>query len=140
MRLAYFVLGSVLLVSTLGSAAVAQNAAVAAAVQPGRHLGQLLSKALVLRGTLGTQKIQVNLQPKPDEDGLQGTYFAFGQTQKILLAGEVQDDDLVMEESRNGQDVSGQWEGSLQGSVISGTWTAPDGSDSKPFVLQLPSP
>lgn len=128
------------MLSAAGQSAVAQNTAMATAVQPGRHLGALLSKPVVMRGTLGTQKIQVNLQPKPDEDGLQGTYFVFGQTQKILLAGEVQDDDLVMEESRNGQDVSGQWEGSLQGSVISGTWTAPDGSDSKPFVLQLPVP
>lgn len=140
MRLAHFVLSSVLLASAVAPCAFAQSAAVAASAQPGRHLGALLSRPVVLRGTLGTQKIQVNLQPKPDEDGLQGTYFAFGQTQKILLAGEVQDDDLVMEESRNGQDVSGQWEGTLQGAAITGTWTAPDGSDSKPFVLQLPSP
>lgn len=141
MRLAHLILSSVLLAVAVGNHAVAQSVPTAPATSSAQqHLGHWVGKQVVLRGTLGDQKIQMSLQPKPDEDGLEGTYFVFGQTQKILLAGEVQDNDLVMEESRNGKDVSGQWEGSLQGDTISGTWTAPDGSDSKPFVLKLSPP
>jgi hypothetical protein len=43
-----------------------------------------------------------------------------------------------MEESVNGKDVSGQWEGHRQGQSITGTWSSADGAVIKPFALQLP--
>ncbi|MBB3210948.1 hypothetical protein FHW67_000183 [Herbaspirillum sp. Sphag1AN] len=100
----------------------------------------LAHKTLVLRGTLGGEQVQMTLHPKQDEDGLAGTYFIFGQGAQILLAGEADHDDLVMEESHNGKDVSGEWAGEFKNGVLSGTWSALDGAVSKPFVLNLTAP
>ncbi|WP_231602626.1 hypothetical protein [Herbaspirillum chlorophenolicum] len=97
-----------------------------------------MGHAVVLRGDIDGRQIQLSLQPKKNEDGLEGRYFFFGGSPEILVAGEVEGDDLVMEESVNGRDVSGQWEGHRQGNVISGTWSSADGSITKPFSLQLP--
>ena len=98
----------------------------------------LMGRSLVMRGELGGQRIQLAIEPKNNEDGLHGRYFVFGESTEILLAGEVDGDDLLMEESRNGRDVSGQWEGHRQGTAIVGTWSSPDGSVTRPFSLQLP--
>ncbi len=109
------------------------------AVAPAGSLQQsLMGHAVVLRGDIDGRQIQLSLQPKKNEDGLEGRYFFFGGSPEILVAGEVEGDDLVMEESVNGRDVSGQWEGHRQGNVISGTWSSADGSITKPFSLQLP--
>lgn len=110
---------------------VAQQAAVLApsaapVVVPG-SLQDIVRKPIVLRGTLGVDKIQLVLRPKVDEDGFEGQYFIFGQGSQILLAGEVDQNDLMMEESHNGKDVSGQWEGNFKDGILSGTgrhWTA----------------
>jgi hypothetical protein len=97
----------------------------------------LLSKPVALRGTLGDAMVQFNLAPKTDvEGGYEGDYFLFGHSQKILLAGEADGDELFFEESENGTDVSGQWEGRLNGDTFSGTWQSADGSVSKPFSLK----
>lgn len=98
----------------------------------------LMGHAVVLRGDIDGRQIQLSLQPKKNEDGLEGRYFFFGDSQEIQVAGEVEGDDLVMEESVNGRDVSGQWEGHRQGNAINGTWSSADGSVTKPFSLQLP--
>ncbi|WP_050477263.1 hypothetical protein [Herbaspirillum rhizosphaerae] len=121
----------------LSSAALsaAQQPGAAVAVVPG-SLQDIVRKPLVLRGTLGDDKIQLSLRPKVDEDGLEGQYFIFGQGSQILLAGEVDQNDLMMEESHNGKDVSGQWEGSFKNGVLSGTWSTLDGSVTKPFSLK----
>jgi hypothetical protein len=97
----------------------------------------IFSRPVVLRGTLGDAQIQMRLQPKPDADeGIEGEYFVFGRGAKIVLAGETEDDALLMEESENGVDVSGQWQGSQQGETVSGTWTSGDGKITKPFSLK----
>ncbi|MBP0599641.1 hypothetical protein J8I26_16115 [Herbaspirillum sp. LeCh32-8] len=98
----------------------------------------LMTRAVVLRGDIDGRTIQLSLQPKRNEDGLEGRYFFFGGSPEILVAGEVEGDDLVMEESVNGKDVSGQWEGHRQGNAIIGTWSNADGSVTKPFSLQMP--
>ena len=100
----------------------------------------LAHKTLVLRGTLDGEQVQMTLSPKKDEDGLRGTYFIFGQGAQIMLAGEADHDDLVMEESHNGKDVSGEWAGEFKNGVLSGTWSTLDGAVSKPFVLNLAAP
>lgn len=99
----------------------------------------LFLKPLVLRGTLGDAQIQATIRTKDDfEDGVEGEYFYFGRSQRILLAGEIERDELLLEESENGTDVSGQWTGVFTGGVIAGEWQSADGKITKPFTLRLP--
>lgn len=128
---------------SVGAQQVATTATAASAAVPAIIAGSLqdlVRKPLVLRGSLGSDKIQLVLRPKTDEDGFEGQYFIFGQGPQILLAGEVDQNDLMMEESHNGKDVSGQWEGSFKDGVLSGTWSTLDGSVSKPFELKIGAP
>ena len=98
--------------------------------------GGMFSRAVVLRGTLGEAQIQMKLQPKEDPaEGIEGEYIVFGRSGRILLAGETDSGGLLMEESENGTDVSGQWEGQQEGAAVRGTWQSADGSVSKPFLL-----
>lgn len=116
-----------LLLAAIGSVAFAADNAVS-----------FFAKPVVLRGTLGEQQVQLNLRPKvPADEGIEGDYFVFGQSQKILLAGETEDSDLLMEESENGKDVSGQWIGKFAGDAVSGEWQSADGSVSKHFALKI---
>jgi hypothetical protein len=101
-------------------------------------LASLFAKPVVLRGTLGDMQVQLNVRPKEVADeGLEGNYIVFGRSGNILLAGETEDNTLFFEESENGTDISGQWDGSLQGDVLSGTWTSADGQITKPFSLRV---
>lgn len=101
----------------------------------------LFVKPVALRGTLGSDQIQMNLRTKEEfEDGIEGDYFLFGSSQKVLLAGEIEGEDLFLEESVNGTDVSGQWEGKMAGDVISGEWQSADGKVSKPFQVRIVPP
>jgi hypothetical protein len=96
------------------------------------------ARPLTLRGKLGDKAIQMRLRPKPQADeGLEGEYFYFGRSAKILLAGEADGDDLMMEESENGTDVSGHWEGKRQGDFLRGTWSSADGTVTRPFDLHI---
>ena len=124
-----------LIFTTQADAQQSGGATAATVIVPG-SLQDIVRKPLVLRGILGDDKIQLSLRPKVDEDGLEGQYFVFGQGSQILLAGEVVQNDLVMEESHNGKDVSGKWEGSFKNGVLSGTWSTLDGSVTKPFSLK----
>jgi hypothetical protein len=101
----------------------------------------MFSKPVVFRGTLGDAQIQATVRPKEIiDEGLEGEYFLFGRSQKILLAGELEGDSIFLEESKNGTNISGQWEGKLQGDSIQGVWLSADGSISKPFNLKLIRP
>jgi hypothetical protein len=96
----------------------------------------LFARPVVLRGTLGDAQIQMTVQPKSDPaEGIEGEYIVFGRSGHILLAGETESGGLLMEESENGTDVSGQWEGQQDGAAVRGTWQSADGSVSKAFVL-----
>jgi hypothetical protein len=98
----------------------------------------LFAKPVALRGSLGEAQIQVNLRVKEEfEDGVEGDYFLFGQSRHILLAGEIEGDELFLEESENGTDVSGQWNGKLVGDIITGEWQSVDGKLSKPFRVAI---
>lgn len=114
----------------------------AAFAAPAGAAGKMLFvKPVALRGTLGSEQIQVNLRTKAEfEDGIEGDYFVFGSSQNILLAGEIEGEELFLEESVNGKDVSGQWEGKMVGDVISGEWQSVDGKISKPFQLRIVRP
>jgi hypothetical protein len=98
----------------------------------------LAAGPVVLRGTLGEAQVQVNLRQKPGgEQGVEGDYFVFGASQKILLAGEYEAQEFSFEESINGVDVSGSWYGTVDGDTLNGTWESVDGKISKPFALRL---
>lgn len=115
-------------------APVAVSAPVALSTAP-----VIFQKPVALRGTVGDVQIQVNLRPKAEVDeGHEGEYFIFGNSHKILLAGEIEKDGVIfMEESVNGTDISGQWDGKLEGDVLVGTWMSADGSITKPFSLKI---
>ena len=116
------------------------NAVVAPAVAPATAAGAQdpFAKPLTLRGTLGDAQIEMHLQLKPDpSEGIQGTYVIAGQSAKILLAGESDNADVIMEESINGKDVSGEWAGKLVGDTFSGTWSTTDDAVTKPFALTV---
>ncbi|MFC5474209.1 hypothetical protein [Paraherbaspirillum soli] len=98
----------------------------------------LFVKPMTLSGTLGDARIEMHLQLKADPtEGIQGTYSFAGQTAKILLAGESENTDVLLEESINGKDVSGEWAGKLVGDTFSGTWSTTDDAVTKPFVLKV---
>lgn len=119
------------------SAEPAATVASEAADKTSRSTSGLLSKPVVFRGMLGDTPIQAAVRPKEIADeGLEGEYFIFGSSQKILLAGELEGENLFLEESANGTSISGQWEGKLQGDTVRGTWMSADESVSKPFHLE----
>ncbi|MFZ6640462.1 hypothetical protein ACO0LL_12015 [Undibacterium sp. TC4M20W] len=100
------------------------------------------AKEIEFQGKMGDDKIRMHLQPKTeDRDSVEGSYVVAGgkrnQGKKILLAGEVSGNKLSMEESEDGVDVSGQWDGELKDNVIRGIWQSDDGKVSKEFVLEL---
>ena len=114
-----------------------------AAAEPATPLAQspaaaLLARPATLRGTLGDAKVQMHLRLKvPADEGIEGDYFLFGQNLNVLLAGETENDVLTMEESENGSDISGQWNGKIEGRIIRGTWSSADGSVTKHFELTV---
>jgi hypothetical protein len=114
------------------------TAAAVSSVAPVPATSPLFMKPVFLRGSLGDQNVQVNIRPKEQVDeGLEGEYFVFGRSLKILLAGEMEGTTLFMEESENGTNISGQWDGKLDGDMLSGTWMSADGSVTKPFSLKI---
>lgn len=125
---------AIVVATALPSMAFAQQAPSAAP----SNSASAFSAPLVLRGKLGNDAIQMRLQPKvEDADSVEGEYFVFGKGSKILLAGEVSGTALTMEESEDGIDVSGQWDGKLDGKTLRGTWVSDDGSVSKAFTLEI---
>ncbi|WP_211465630.1 hypothetical protein [Collimonas silvisoli] len=116
----------------------ADSVDVAAVPAPAATVQNLFAKPLILRGTLGDAQIEMHLQLKADPtEGIQGHYVIAGQSAKILLAGESENTDVIMEESINGKDVSGEWAGKLLGNVFSGTWSTTDDAVTKPFALTV---
>ncbi|MES2538288.1 MAG: hypothetical protein V4632_20705 [Pseudomonadota bacterium] len=119
----------VLLSGTAGAAGNEVNAAA------------LFSRPVLMRGSLGEAQVQMHVRPKAVAgEGMEGEYFVFGRSQKILVAGDIEAEEMFFEESENGTDVSGQWEGKREGEAIRGSWLSADGSISKPFLLTVVHP
>ncbi|MFZ6747686.1 hypothetical protein [Undibacterium sp. Ren11W] len=102
----------------------------------------VFSKQIELHGKLGKDVVRMKLQPKlEDADSVEGSYLVQGAKRnpghKILLAGEITGNKLTMEESEDGVDVSGQWDGELIGTSLRGIWQSDDGKRSESFVLEL---
>jgi hypothetical protein len=113
--------------------------AAAPATETPSAVEKLFASAPVFRGELCELTIQASLRQKEDmREGLEGEYFVFGRSQKILLAGEFDRDGAIfLEESENGQNVSGQWEGKFEGDTFKGVWSSSNGTVEKPFTLKL---
>ncbi|MNR98471.1 hypothetical protein D3C72_296770 [compost metagenome] len=132
-------LTSMLALACLSNTASAQVTAPAptAAAPAASSIPALFHKPVFFRGVVGDINVQVNIRPKADiEEGIEGEYFIFGNSHKILLAGEIEGDQLFMEESENGTNISGQWDGKLEGETLVGSWMSADGSITKPFTLK----
>jgi hypothetical protein len=101
-----------------------------------------MARKSVWRGLRGADEVQMTLVPKADTlEAFDGTYFVFGEGRLILLAGEIEGAELVLEESIDGSAVSGQWIWLVAGEVYSGQWHGADGGASMPFSLKrLPEP
>jgi hypothetical protein len=98
----------------------------------------LFVKPVVLAGMLGDAQIRATLHAKAEyECGIEGEYFVPGRSQSILLAGEIEGNMVFLEESENGVDVSGQWDGDLVDETIAGEWQSADGKIRKPFQLKI---
>ncbi|MCU6433478.1 hypothetical protein LPB67_06740 [Undibacterium sp. Jales W-56] len=119
------------------------SAVYAQAAPPAKSGGVAILKQLhQWRGKLGDDVVQMRLQPKVEDiDSVEGDYLVIGSSRnkgnKILLAGEVTGDVLSMEESEDGIDVSGQWDGKLEGKILRGKWQSDDGKVVKDFVLEM---
>ena len=88
------------------------------------------------RGSLGDAKIEMRLSWQAGVDeSLEGSYIVFGKPDTVLVVGEFEGAEFVLEESHNGRDVSGAWSGRLEGDRLSGTWSNEDGSVELPFDL-----
>jgi hypothetical protein len=128
-------------IASLGFATVfSVNCYAAAALPPMSN--PVFSRQIELRGKLGKDIVQMKLQPKlEDADSVEGSYLVQGGKRnhgnKILLAGEITGNKLTMEESEDGVDVSGQWDGELIGTSLRGTWQSDDGKRSENFSLEL---
>jgi len=117
---------------------LADNGSIAGAPLTAIAAQDRFATPLTLRGTLGDTQIEMHLRQKPDpSEGIQGSYVIAGQSAKILLAGETDNADILMEESVNGKDVSGEWAGKLVGNTFSGTWSTTDDAVTKPFALTI---
>jgi hypothetical protein len=101
-------------------------------------LAQLFARPVTLQGTLNGAPIRMELHLKPQEtEALEGSYSTTDQGARVLLAGEFEEDALMMEESVNGHDVSGLWDGVYDGLTLTGNWSSVDGSVSRPFILRI---
>jgi|GEM_PF-3389810 len=75
------------------------------------------------RGQIGSREVQVQLVlDRSAEDSVTGSYFFFGEGTNILLAGEFEGNQLHLEESKNGIDVSGTWDATMDSDHLRGTW------------------
>lgn len=91
-----------------------------------------------LRGSIGDDGVQLTIRPKvPADEGFEGEYFFFGQSMKVLIAGDIDGELLQLEESQDGTHISGEWDGVIAGDKITGNWMSADGTVTKPFTLQI---
>jgi len=130
-------------IAGMASSHAAESTVVPAAVSAGQpaQISPLFQQPVHLRGTIGEDGVQLALRPKvPAEDGVEGEYFFFGQSLRILVAGEIAGDVFLLEESQDGTHISGQWDGDIRDDRITGTWMSADGTVTKPFSLQIMQP
>jgi hypothetical protein len=97
--------------------------------------------ATIYRGVLGEQRVQMVLMADEEQPGnYEGDYFVFGGGRNIQVAGEIDAERFYLEETEDGEHVSGSWDGKLvieaSRAYIVGTWRKGDESLALPFKLE----
>lgn len=97
--------------------------------------------ATIYRGLLGEQRVQMVLMADEEQPGsYEGDYFIFGGGRNIQVAGEIDVERFYLEETEDGEHVSGSWEGKLvieaSRAYIVGTWHNGDETVALPFKLE----
>jgi len=97
--------------------------------------------ATIYRGLLGEQRVQMVLMADEEQPGAyEGDYFIFGGGRNIQVAGEIDAERFYLEETDDGEHVSGSWDGKLvieaNRAYIVGTWRKDDESQALPFKLE----
>ncbi len=97
--------------------------------------------ATIYRGVLGEQRVQMVLSADEEQPGtFEGDYFVFGGGRNILVAGEIDAESFYLEETEDGEHVSGSWDGKLvieeNRAYIVGTWRNGDETVALPFKLE----
>lgn len=100
-------------------------------------------------GWLDERRLELTLWPHPEHPiGLQGQaqQLIDGLPRITRVAGDLDHGAMVLEESLDGYQISGDWEGQVSAQpdpvgcllVVRGTWHERPGSRSAPFTLQRP--
>jgi hypothetical protein len=83
--------------------------------------------------------LSLHLEKHPDFAGTLRGWLQRGTT-RVLLAGDVGDGELTLEESANGRNISALWLGDVEegscGRVIRGQWQAEGAEAKRAFVLR----
>ena len=98
------------------------------------------AKYPVYTGVIGDVPIHMRLGRKPGEiDSVHGEYTAGKGPGVRLVTGEYENGGFLMEESDDGTNVTGTWEGAIDmHGIVHGTWTdVAHGGSTLPFVLRL---
>ena len=97
------------------------------------------AKYPVYTGVIGDVPIHMRLGRKPGEiDSVHGEYTAGKGPGVRLVTGEYENGGFLMEESDDGTNVTGTWEGAIDTrGIVHGTWTdVAHGGSTLPFVLR----
>ena len=97
------------------------------------------AKYPVYTGVIGDLPIHMRLGRKTGEiDSVHGEYTAGKGPGVRLVTGEYENGGFLMEESDDGTNVTGTWEGAIDArGIVRGTWTdVAHGSGTLPFVLR----
>ncbi|NMV37281.1 hypothetical protein [Ralstonia insidiosa] len=97
------------------------------------------AKYPVYTGVIGDVPIHMRLGRKPGEiDSVHGEYTAGKGPGVRLVTGEYENGGFLMEESDDGTNVTGTWEGTIDThGIVHGTWTdVAHGGSTLPFVLR----
>lgn len=128
-----------LLLAVATGMAHAQPATDSATPCPAPHEMRALHLYGAWRADWGGQAATLQLHRHPElSDSVRGEVARDGIT--ALVAGDLDDGDLTLEESRDGQRISATWIGEVVadscGKEIRGTWTDADTDTRRDFVLR----
>ncbi len=86
-------------------------------------------------GTLNN-KYEINMSLNKIDGYLTGSYYYTSKNIPISLKGTIQNGSIKMTETLNGKST-GYFDGRLNGNVISGIWTSPNGKSQMPFKVSM---
>jgi hypothetical protein len=130
---------TVILTGCAGSTPSDVAEGVRSGAQPAAAAHTTLFVSGVYRGHIGEHQVEMTLNLDADSpDSVHGWYLIEGDPShaKVLLAGELEDEALSMEESKNGVDVSGHFNAVLAAGEFSGEWSDINGEQVQPIEFR----